>query len=100
MVEFERAILVAIKTGKLVFGSESAVESARSGKAKMIVVASNCPGEVKSRIKKCAELSKVPVYEYSGSSLDLGSICQKRFVVAAVTVKEPGDSDIMKLVQG
>jgi len=99
VVEFERAVLVTMKTGKLIFGSESAVEAARSGKAKMIVVASNCPEPVKARIRAYAALSGVPVHEYNGSSLDLGSICQKPFIVSAITVREPGDSDIMKLVQ-
>jgi large subunit ribosomal protein L30e len=99
VIDFGRAILIAMKTGKLVFGSENATEAARSGKARMVVVASNCPEGTKSRIKAFAELSKIPVYEYNGSSVDLGLLCQKPFVVAAITVRDPGDSDIMKLVQ-
>jgi hypothetical protein len=31
--------------------------------------------------------------------VDLGMVCGKRFAVTALTVKEPGDSDIMKLTE-
>jgi len=44
-----------------------------------------------------AKQSAIPVHIYSGSSIDLGSACGKNFVVSALTIKEPGDSEIMKL---
>jgi large subunit ribosomal protein L30e len=44
--------------------------------------------------------NKVPVYEFPGLSVDLGPICGKPFIVSALTVLEPGDSDIMALARG
>jgi ribosomal protein L30E len=31
--------------------------------------------------------------------MELGSICEKPFIVAAITVREPGDSEILKLAE-
>jgi large subunit ribosomal protein L30e len=36
---------------------------------------------------------------YEGTSLDLGALCGKPFGVSAFVVREPGDSDIMTLVE-
>jgi ribosomal protein L30E len=31
--------------------------------------------------------------------MELGSVCGKSFIVAAVTVREPGDSEILRLAE-
>jgi large subunit ribosomal protein L30e len=46
-----------------------------------------------------AKQSGVPIFDYPGTSVDLGSACLKHFVVAALTIKEPGDSEILKLAE-
>ena len=39
-------------------------------------------------------LSKVSVHQYSGSNNALGTACGKFFPVSALSVTDPGDSDI------
>ncbi len=99
MIDVNKQIKIAVKTGKIDFGCEEAVDAARAGKAKLVILASNCPENYRKKILFNAELSQIPVYAYSGTSLDLATACEKLFVVAAVTVKEPGDSDILKLAE-
>jgi large subunit ribosomal protein L30e len=36
---------------------------------------------------------------YNGTSLDLGAVCGKPFEVSALSIKEPGDSNILKIVE-
>jgi len=99
MIDVNKQIKIVVKTGKIDFGCEEAVNAARAGKAKLIILASNCPENYRKQILSNARLSQIPIYTYSGTSLDLATACEKPFVVAAVTVKEPGDSEILKLAE-
>lgn len=99
MIDVAKAIGTAVKTGKVVFGAESAVKNAQTGKARLIVISANCPAEVRGDVEYYSKLSGVNVVVYKGTSIDLGMACKKPFVVSALTVKEPGDSDILKLLE-
>ena len=99
MIDVDKAIGTAVKTGKVVLGAESAVKNAQTGKAKLIVIAANCPAEIRGDIEYYGRLSGINVVVYNGTSIDLGMACKKPFMVSALTVKEPGDSDILKLVE-
>jgi len=97
MIDVNKAIGTVVKTGKVQFGANKAVESARLGRAKLIVLASNCPSSLVEDVMRYSKFSNVPVVIYKGSSIDLGAACGKPFTVSALTVREPGDSDILKL---
>ncbi len=99
MIDVEKAIGTAVKTGKVVLGANEAVKNAQNGKAKLIVIAANCPAEIRGDIEYYGRLSSVNVVVYKGTSIDLGMACKKPFMVSALTVKEPGDSDILRLVE-
>jgi len=99
MIDVDKAILTAVKTGKVAFGADSAVKSAMTGKARMIILASNCPENTRKDIEYYGKLSAVPVITHKGSSLDLAGVCGKHFVVSALSIREPGDSEILKLIE-
>jgi large subunit ribosomal protein L30e len=99
MMDLNKQISMVVKTGKVELGCKDAVDAAKSAKARLIVIASNCPEPDKSNILYNAKLSEIPVYVYSGTSMDLGAACEKPFLVGALTVKEPGDSEILKLAE-
>jgi large subunit ribosomal protein L30e len=96
MIDVDKAIATAVRTGKVVFGANEAVRSAKTGKAKIIVLASNNPTQIREDLEYYGKLSKVPVVTYKGNRIDLGMVCGKRFAVATLTVKELGDSDILR----
>jgi len=97
MIDIDKAIATTVKTGKVLFGANKAVESVKLGRAKLIVLASNCPRDILENIMNYSRFSNVPVVIYKGTSIDLGAVCGKPFMVSALTVREPGDSDILKL---
>ena len=97
MIDVEKASATVVKTGKVQFGAGNAVKSAKMGRGKLILIAANCPKITLDDIVYYAKLSGVPVAIYKGSSIDLGVTCGKPFMVSALTVREPGDSDILKL---
>ena len=99
MIDENKAIATAVRTGKVSYGTNNAIETARTGKAKLIIVASNCPKNVHGSIDYYCKFSDIPVVIYGGNGVDLGAICGKPFRVSVITVKEPGDSEILKLTE-
>jgi len=99
MIDINKAVATTVKTGKVLFGVNNAVRNAKTGKAKLIIVAANCPQKTREDIEYYCKLSNIPVIIYNGTSIDLGTVCGKPFTVSALTVREPGDSDILKLTE-
>lgn len=98
--EIDKSLSIAVRSGKVLFGSNTAMKSALTGRAKMIVIASNCPQNIREKIEKYCKLSSIPLLIYPGSSIDLGSVCGKPFTVAALTIRDPGDSNILEFAGG
>ena len=90
------SIRMAVDSGKTVLGSDRAKKFALLGEAKAIVLARNCPADVKQDIAHYASLASVPVIRFNGTSIELGVVCGKPFPVSALSVIEPGNSDILK----
>ncbi|MFQ6081438.1 MAG: 50S ribosomal protein L30e [Candidatus Bathyarchaeia archaeon] len=99
MIDINKAIATTVKTGKVLFGANNAIKNAKMGKAKLIIVAANCPQRIREDIKYYCRLSNVPVIIYNGNSIDLGTVCGKPFMVSALTIREPGDSDILRVTE-
>lgn len=93
-MDINRALKIAVNTGKVHFGINQAARAARSGKAKLFVRASNFPPEEEPTL---AEFD-VPNYTYTGNNFELGAICGKPFSISVLSIIEPGESDIMDLV--
>jgi large subunit ribosomal protein L30e len=99
MIDINKAISTTVKTGKILFGTNNAIKNAKAGRAKLIIVASNCQQKIRGDIEYYCRLSNIPVTIYKGTSIDLGAVCGKPFKVSALTIREPGDSDILKLAE-
>jgi len=99
MIDINKAISTTVRTGKVLYGANNAIRSARAGKAKLILVAANCLQKIREDIEYYCRLSNIPMIIYNGTSIDLGVACGKLFMVSTLTVKEPGDSEILKLVE-
>ena len=99
MIDINKAIATTVRTGKFFFGAKDAIKNAKIGKARLIVIAANCPKNAHEDIEYYCKLSDIPVVIYRGTSIDLGAVCGKPFMVSALTVREPGDSEILKLTE-
>ena len=99
MIDVNKAITTTAKTGKIQIGASSALQSAKTKKAKLIILASNCPQRIREDIEYYCRLSEVPVSVFKGNSFDLGALCGKPFAVSALTIREPGDSNILKIME-
>jgi len=99
MIDIDKAVATAVKTGKVSFGTKSALYNAKTGRAKLVILAANCPPNVRSDIEYYCQLSDVPLITYKGTSLDLAGICGKPFPITALSIREPGDSEILRLIE-
>lgn len=59
---------LVMKSGKYTLGYNSSLKALRSGKAKLIIIANNCPPLRKSEIEYYAMLAKTGVHHYVGSN--------------------------------
>jgi large subunit ribosomal protein L30e len=99
MIDVDKALVSVVKTGKVSFGSNEALQNAKTGKAKMIVLASNCPKDIKEQVEYYGKISKVPIMTYKGTAIDLATVCNKLFVISALSIRETGDSEILKVIE-
>lgn len=99
MIDVNKAIATAVKTGKVSFGANSALLNAKTGKAKMIVLSANCPKNIKEQVEYYGKISKVPIMTYKGTSIDLAAVCNKLFIISALSIRETGDSEILKIIE-
>ncbi|MCW4031738.1 MAG: 50S ribosomal protein L30e [Candidatus Bathyarchaeota archaeon] len=99
MIDIDKAIATAVKTGKVSFGAKTALQNAKTGKAKMIILAANCPKDIKEQVEYYGNLSKVPTMTYKGTSIDLAGVCNTLFIISALTIRETGDSEILKVAK-
>ncbi|MCS7119824.1 MAG: 50S ribosomal protein L30e [Nitrososphaerota archaeon] len=97
MADLDNSIVMAVKTGKVAFGANSALQGAATGKVKLIILSSNCPQKIRDKIEYCCKLSDIPIVVSPRTSIDLGRLCGKPFPLSAIAIRDPGDSDILEL---
>merc|ERR1712021_91794 len=87
---------LVIKSGKYSLGYKSTLKTLRNGKAKLVIISTNCPALRKSELEYYSMLAKCHVHHYTGNNNDLGTACGKYFRVSCLSILDAGDSDILK----
>jgi len=98
-MDVESALRRILKTGKTEFGSKKALGYVEQGKAKAVVVASNCPKGIKDDILHYAKLSETPVVNFEGTAMQLGEVCGKPFLISVLTVLDSGSVKIDEMMK-
>ncbi len=98
-MDLNRSIRIAVDTGKVSYGADTANNALLNKQAKLVILSNNAPQKVKEDVHRYANLSEIPILEFTGSSLDLGAICGRPHFVAALTIYEMGDSDLLKAIK-
>lgn len=99
MSSIDHELRLALSTGRVQLGSNTAEREMRRGRARMTVLSSNCPGEKAESIKRHGKLAEIPVLEHTKDSMDLGVLCGKPYPVSAIVINDPGDSRIIDMVE-
>ena len=93
------SIRLAVESGKTEYGARTGIAAGLLGKAKVFVVASNTPTDTRNKVSEFAKKSKIPVIVFEGTTIELGSVCGRPFPVSVLSVYDPGNSNILKLVK-
>ena len=96
-MDVNKAIRLAVDTGKVEFGRRNSIRNALSGKARLVIIARNCPKSFRENVLNYSKTSGVNVYNFSGSSLELGSLCGKPFPVAMMSIIDQGNSNVLEI---
>mmetsp|Transcript_143465 Transcript_143465/g.248350 ORF Transcript_143465/g.248350 Transcript_143465/m.248350 type:complete len:117 (-) Transcript_143465:111-461(-) len=91
---------LVMKSGKYSLGYSTTLKTLRQGKAKLILIANNCPPLRKSEIEYYAMLAKTGVHHFHGDNTELGTACGRYYRVSCLSITDPGDSDIIKSLPG
>ncbi len=93
-----KAIRMCMDSGKVELGGRMAIREALLGHGKLIVIAANAPKEEAADLARYCQLSNMPLLQFTGTSIELGSVCGKPFPVSALWVSDVGNSPILTLV--
>mmetsp|Transcript_8497 Transcript_8497/g.11897 ORF Transcript_8497/g.11897 Transcript_8497/m.11897 type:complete len:109 (+) Transcript_8497:39-365(+) len=89
-------LALVMKSGKVDLGYKQTLKDIRMGRAKLVIIAKNCPPLRRSEIEYYAMLADTGVHHYTGNNIELGTACGKYFRVSSLTITDPGDSDIVR----
>ncbi|MBI5553437.1 MAG: 50S ribosomal protein L30e [Candidatus Diapherotrites archaeon] len=93
----EKEIRRTADTGKIAYGFREAEKNLLHGKTKLLILARNIPAHSREKLVHNAQLTGIPVQEYEGSGLELGSVCANPFTCTAISVLDAGKSKILEL---
>lgn len=84
----EKDIKEALKTKKLVMGSNSVIRGIKTGLVKTVVHASNFPENVMKDLDYYKQIGNISIEKFDGNSKQLGELCGKPFNILMVGVKK------------
>jgi len=98
-LDIEKAINMAMSTGKVQLGYNAVMKGILGGKIKVAVISSNIPIKFKEILLRNCNLSDIPIIEYEKTGTDLGAVCGRPHKVSAVGIIDPGNSKILQYIQ-
>ncbi|MHA1728427.1 MAG: 50S ribosomal protein L30e [Promethearchaeota archaeon] len=100
-IDINKIVNVAVKTGKVIIGTESLRKFITSGDLEIIILSENCPAEINELFQQLTSVSEknIPILIYPFSSWELGAAAGKPFMIASLGIIDEGDSDIIKQIK-
>jgi large subunit ribosomal protein L30e len=99
MADSTNSIRLAVDTGKSAIGLNDVIRSLRDNSSKLIVLAKiNDPNTIQN-IEHLSKVADVKIQYFEGNSMELGSACGKPFSVSALSIIDPGTSDILNKLE-
>ena len=93
-MDFNLSLKRAMKTGNVALGQNTVEKVVAENKAQLVIVAKNAPAKIRAIIAGAENLS---VYEFNGSSRQLGKDIGRDHMVSILAIVDAGESDILSL---
>ncbi len=75
-----------LKEEKVILGSKRAIKYLKLGKVKMVIIANNCPENIKKDLEHYTKLTGIKLENFDGTAKQLGIVCGKPFSIATLAV--------------
>ncbi|MFL6497790.1 MAG: ribosomal L7Ae/L30e/S12e/Gadd45 family protein [Nitrososphaera sp.] len=86
----------AIAADKYKSGVKEVLQSVKG--SKLIIVSKSLESEYRQKLEEQAKSTNVAIYEYSGTSVQLGKLCNKPFRVSAIAIKSGTADEISAII--
>ena len=96
MKTLEKVIKDAVSAEKYKGGVKEVLQSVKG--SKLIIVSKSIDPQDEKKLKDQAKSSNVTVYEYSGTSVQLGKLCNKPFRITTIAIKSGTSDEISAIV--
>ena len=96
--DIEKAINMAMSTGKVKMGYKEVSKNVLSGKLKATILSTNLPPNYEEELIRNCELSKIPIIRYDKSGKELGAACGRPHKVSMIGIINPGNSKILDYI--
>jgi large subunit ribosomal protein L30e len=77
----------AVNEKRVIIGSKQTVKNLKLKNIKLVVLASNCPENIKKDIDYYSKLTGIKVEKFDGTAKQLGMFCGKPFSIAVLAIK-------------
>ena len=77
----------AISNKNVIVGTKRTLKYLKIKGVKLVILANNCPEDIKSDIEQYAKLADVKVETFDGAGKQLGIFCGKPFSINTIAIK-------------
>ncbi len=98
-VDVNKEIRRAVDTGKVVLGWRSSERNILNKNCRLVILSLNTPKQIAEKARHLAKVSELPVFDFNGTSQELGSVCGKPFVVSVLLVQDVGKSKVLDVLE-
>jgi large subunit ribosomal protein L30e len=77
----------ALNEKKVIIGSKQTMKHLKLKNVKLVIVANNCPENIKKDIDYYSKLTGIKVEKFDGTAKQLGVLCGKPFSIAVLAIK-------------
>jgi len=92
MKALEKVIKDAVASDKYKSGIKEVLQSVKG--SKLIIVSKSIDSADRAKLEEQAKTANVAVYEYPGTSVQLGKLCNRPFRVTAIAIKSGTAAEI------
>ena len=96
MRTLEKVIKEALASDKYKSGVKEVLQSVKG--SKLIILSNTVPSVDRSKIEEQAKSANVALYDYPGTSVQLGKMCNKPFRINAIAIKAGSSEEISSIL--
>ena len=85
-MDYKTEIKKALAENKITIGAREVMRKLKMEKPKLVVIAQNCPENIRKDVEYYAKLAGVKVEVFNGTGKELGVFCGKPFPIAVVAI--------------